>query len=113
MSEWVSVVKSRRKPQKRKQRGVSNYPPAALVWVTEDDWTNRFDPIDREMYCVFKAHYPNMLSIQQLLEYLKDLNPEENDEYTLNDVVDSLELCLKPYIVEDDEKNYQLKTKFF
>lgn len=106
MSKWVAVKK---KPRNR--------PPVkakvpSLVWITDDDWNNRFDPIDKEVYYIFKEHYPEMLSVPRILSLLKELNEEENADYVEQDVCDSLELCLRSYLIADlGEGTYQLKLK--
>ena len=50
-----------------------------------------------------------MQSTLELLSLLKALVPEENEDYTVEDVQDSLDLCLKSYIDENNGK-YQLKS---
>lgn len=109
MSKWVAVKK---KPRNRTPAKAKVTPPARLVWITDDDWNNRFDPIDKEVYYLFKEHYPEMLSVPRILSLLKELDEEENADYSVQDVCDSLELCLRGYLIADlGEGTYQLKLK--
>lgn len=108
MSEWVPVKNKVRKRPSAKTRVVA----PKLIWITEDDWNNRFDPIDKEVYYILKHHHPKMLSVSRILCLVKALNEEENEDYVEQDISDSLELCLKAYLIADlGDKTYQLKLK--
>lgn len=120
MSSWVSVTSrtkgGKKKPHRRgadKGKALPNVSPKAnkvrLVWIPDAVWKT-FDEIDKEIYSVFEEQYPRMLTLEEILALLVPLDPENNDEYSTHDVYDSLELCLKAYIVVNEEKSaFQLK----
>lgn len=82
-----------------------------LVWIPDTVWDKKFDPIDREIYYILKRMYPRMMPAPDVLAILKYIEPYENQEYVLADVLDSYEHCLGPYIVRDAEGNVQLKEQ--
>jgi hypothetical protein len=109
MSSWVSV-KTKKKPHRRgPAKGNVNQQKVRLVWIPDTLWKT-FDEIDKEIYSVFEAQYPRLLTPPEILSLLVPLDPENNGDYSTQDVVDSLEMCLKEHIVTNEEKSaFQLK----
>ena len=81
------------------------------IEVVKDDWHNRFDPIDKEVYAVLVCFYPKAIDSETILEKLQWMNPYENKNYKLQDVWDSLDMCLKPYLVESSKNAWTLASR--
>lgn len=115
MNQWVAVKKKKSKKRLNHHLKPQAPPPppikqVPLIWVTPEDWNSRFDPIDKEMYSVLRKAHPYMMTKAEILEKLIEMDPEENEEYTLDDVSDSIELCLKAYLdISADETRFQLR----
>lgn len=106
MSKWASAKLS----QKKKSPPTKRH---AIFSISETDWNKHFDPIDKEVYYVMHDAYPTMLTQREILERLWELAPDENEDYRIEDVADSIDLCLKAYVVNDMtncEYRYQLKS---
>ena len=75
-------------------------------------WDCYLDPIDKEIYWLLEDKYPYGYTITELLKRLKEIKPEENEDYTLQDVCDSL-MNLKDYVVKKGKYIWTLKNKLF
>lgn len=68
------------------------------AYIPDYTWDNHFDPIDKEIYQLLAGRFPKGYSAEQLLHALKEMEPEENEEYTLKDVWDALDISLAPFV---------------
>lgn len=67
------------------------------------------DPIDKEIYHLLEDRYPYGYSTQEILKKLIEMEPEENDDYRLQDVWDALGISLKDYVVKKGQDFWVLK----
>lgn len=104
-NSWQTPTKKKRAPRKKPA------PNQEPVEVISDDWFNRFDAIDHEIYAVLVCFYPEAIDSETILQKLQWMNPHENKTYRLQDVWDSLDICLKPYLVEESKNRWTLLSK--
>lgn len=75
------------------------------VWIPDYTWNNHLDPIDKEIYGLLLARFPKGYSAEQLLHLLKEMEPEENEEYVLQDVWDALDISLKDFVMRKGKRS--------
>jgi hypothetical protein len=81
------------------------------VYVPDSVWNHYFDPIDKEVYELLAAQFPLGHSAEELLVLLKQMDPDENSDYTLKDVWDALDISLKPFIKRKGKGFWVLKNE--
>jgi hypothetical protein len=84
---------------------------ASPVVIPDHVWYNHLDPIDKEIHYLLDECFPRGYSAETLLSKLKQMNPEENEEYRLQDVWDSLDISLKDYVTMKGRGFWALKRK--
>jgi len=79
------------------------------ILIPEHVWDKYFDPIDKEIYEVLEQRFPLGYASEELLKILISIDPEENEEYTLQDVWDALDISLKDYVIKKGKGFWTLK----
>jgi len=79
------------------------------VIIPDYVWEHHLDPIDKEIYELLEEHFPKGYSAETLLVKLKEMNPEENEDYRLQDVWDAIDISLKDYVEKKGKGFWVLK----
>lgn len=82
---------------------------ASPVMIPDYEWEHHLDPIDKEIYELLEKQFPKGYSAETLLSKLKEMNPEENEEYRLQDVWDAIDISLKNYVEKRGKGFWVLK----
>jgi hypothetical protein len=79
------------------------------VWISDYVWDHHLDPIDKEIYELLEVRYPLGYPAEEILKRLIEMNPEENEDYRIQDVWDALDISLKDYVVKKGRGFWSLK----